>query len=382
MKCPTVVDWTDAHRVDAAKSCINQVRAIFDSIDDLVDLNALFDVQVIDIDQPACGEDDYSKVRVTLLKKKATSAITNTKTDDIVRAPLILYIHGGAFTIRGSKKTLAAQLFGSLLQIGEEDSDVANNSAKSFIDDAVWAVVDYRLAPEHKYPAATEDCLLALNYLVKEMNLGRGGIHVSGVSAGGTLAMEVTLKSLDVEIDSFYVDEPMIPLPSGDHRSWSLDSDSFRRYSYTRNPPVGFLEWSLKAMTGMETNPHIESKLTYGMITTDVDITGGAIDPEQWKYSFHKSNSTLLPRLFLVTSKGDPLKDGGLYFKRVYQQVISQVDAAARNNTERQAQIKYIDSSAGHTGFYYLEKHVFKDIMTEWYAEMRKAHSKRHLVGY
>ena len=138
----------------------------------------------------------------------------------------------------------------------------------------------------------------------------------------------------------------------------------------------------LRRMTGMETNPHIESKLTYGMITTDVDITGGAIDPEQWKYSFHKSNSTLLPRLFLVTSKGDPLKDGGLYFKRVYQQVISQVDAAARNNTERQAQIKYIDSSAGHTGFYYLEKHVFKDIMTEWYAEMRKAHSKRHLVGY
>jgi acetyl esterase/lipase len=374
LKCPTTVDWTNVQEADEAKSCMNPVRAILEKADEFVDLNSLFNVQVINIERPGGG--DNSLVRVTLLKKKSSSA-TVTKTYGSA-APLILYLHGGGFTVRGGKGSLAAQIFGHLLQLDKENDDV-NDSVNPFMDDAVWAIVDYRLAPEHKYPAATEDCLLALNHLVYEMNFGRGGIHISGVSAGATLAMEVTLKSMNMNIDSFYVDEPMIPLPSkdGNQTTWSFDSDSFRRYAYSRIPPVAWIEWSLKAMTGMETKHDVESNLAYGMITTDVDITGGSIDAAKWKQSFDESNSTQLPRLFLLTANGDPLKDGGVYFNQIYEQVIGQVEAAAPNKTERQPQIKYIETSSGHTGHYIFEQPVFKDVMREWYAEMKKAYSRK-----
>mmetsp|Transcript_18504 Transcript_18504/g.30292 ORF Transcript_18504/g.30292 Transcript_18504/m.30292 type:complete len:480 (+) Transcript_18504:87-1526(+) len=373
-KCPTVVDWANTQEADAAKSCITPIRAMVEQGDELVDLNELFDVQAIDIERS--GDKDNSPVHVTLLKKKGTSGSDPTAmTNSNSKAPLILYMHGGGFTVRGGKKTLTAQIFGYLQQIGERDDDV-NESANSFMDDAVWAIVDYRLAPEHLYPAATEDCLLALNHLVNDMNLGQGGIHISGISAGGTLAMEVTLKSLAMGIDSFYVDEPMVPLPSKDskQRTWSFDSDSFRRYSYTRIPPVDWLEWSLKAMTGIETNHDVESSIPYGMITTDVDVTGGSIDAAEWKRSFDESNSTLLPRLFLVTANGDPLKDGGLHFKRTYEEVIEQVEA---ENPNMQPQIKYVESSSGHTSHYIFEQAIFEESMKEWYAEMKKAHLRK-----
>ena len=191
---------------------------------------------------------------------------------------------------------------------------------------------------------------------------------------------------MDLGIDSFYVDAPRVPLPSKDRNqgTWTLDSGSFRRYSYTRLPPVDWVEWSLKAMTGMETDHDVESSIPYGMITTDVDITGGSIDDAKWKRSFDESNSTLLPRLFLVTANGDPLKDGGLYFKRIYEEVIEQVEAEAPANTEkseRQPQIKYVESSSGHSLHYIFEQHIFEDSMKEWYAEMKKAH-RRKLLKY
>ena len=375
VKCPTVVDWSNEQEAEAAKSCINPIRSTIESGDDSVDLHALFDVQSVDIDRAGGGTDD-NPLRVTLLKKRrSTSAADDSDTaavdDNKSSGPLILYMHGGGFTVRGGKNALAAQMFSSLLQKAEEDED----DHGSFMDDAVWAVVEYRLAPEHTYPAATEDCLLALNHLVNEMNLGGKGIHINGVSAGATLAMEVTLKSIDMNIDSFFVDEPMVPLPSKND-GWSFDSSSFRRYSYARIPPVSWLEWSLKAMTGMETHASVESNIPYGMITTNVDITGGSLEVADWKHAFENSNATLLPTLFLATAYGDPLKDGGVYFKQVYEQVIEQVEGE-KLSSER-TEIKYFETKTGHTLFYALEPSVFEQMMSEWYTVMRKAHGNRH----
>ena len=376
LKCPTTVDWQNETEANEAKACMNPVRANIEKDDDgMVDLNAMFDVQVIDI--PRNDGKDSSPVHVTLLKKKKSSSAASATNSDNA-APLVLYMHGGGFTVRGVKKTFAAEMFRYLLQLGGED-EIADNSLPSFMDDAVWAIVDYRLAPEHLYPAATDDCLLALNYLVKDMNLGRGGIHINGISAGATIAMEVTLKSLDMNIDTFYVDEPVVPFPSkdGNQRSWSLDSNSFRRYSYTRVPPVDWVEWSLKAMTGMDTNHDLESGIPYGMIQTDVDITGGATDVAKWKMSFDESNATQLPRLFLITAHGDPLMDGGKYFKRVYEDVIKLVEAEAPSGANSQPQIKYVESFAGHTLHLFLERSLFGDNMREWYAEMKRAYHRK-----
>lgn len=73
---------------------------------------------------------------------------------------------------------------------------------RAFAYDAQCAVasVDYRLAPEFKFPSATEDAyaaLLWLNENAAELNLDPTRMSVGGVSAGGNLAATVSLMARD-----------------------------------------------------------------------------------------------------------------------------------------------------------------------------------------
>lgn len=52
---------------------------------------------------------------------------------------------------------------------------------------------DYRLAPEHPYPAATEDAMKAWNYLML-LGYGARDIIITGDSAGGNLALSLVLR--------------------------------------------------------------------------------------------------------------------------------------------------------------------------------------------
>ncbi|RYD05014.1 hypothetical protein N752_11665 [Desulforamulus aquiferis] len=54
--------------------------------------------------------------------------------------------------------------------------------------------MEYRLAPEHKYPAANEDCLAAYRWLIKS-GISAKDIVIGGDSAGGSLTL-MTLLSL------------------------------------------------------------------------------------------------------------------------------------------------------------------------------------------
>lgn len=98
------------------------------------------------------------------------------KTDALRDAKVILYFHGGGF-VAGScavYRDLAARL-----------------SAASGI---AVLTVEYRLAPEFRYPAAGEDCLSAYQWLL-DQGFKSGHIIFGGDSVGATLAL-MTLISL------------------------------------------------------------------------------------------------------------------------------------------------------------------------------------------
>jgi len=99
------------------------------------------------------------------------------------RLPVLLYFHGGGFTI-GSLET--------------HDSLCRQLALRS---GAAVLSLDYRLAPEHRFPAAVDDCWAVLKWLVGAADaLGLDGsrLAVGGDSAGGTLAAVSALHARDI----------------------------------------------------------------------------------------------------------------------------------------------------------------------------------------
>lgn len=92
-----------------------------------------------------------------------------------MKKTVILYCHGGGFST------------GSRLYARTLTTKLATSTSMDVL------CFDYRLAPEHPYPAACEDAEKAWNYL---MYLGYGArdIIVAGDSAGGNLALTMVLR--------------------------------------------------------------------------------------------------------------------------------------------------------------------------------------------
>ncbi|MFF4357711.1 alpha/beta hydrolase [Streptomyces sp. NPDC001604] len=96
--------------------------------------------------------------------------------------PGLLYIHGGGF------------IMGSIEQFDATATRIADKAG------TVVLSVEYRLAPEHPFPAGLEDCYTALAWTAKsasELGIDPARLGLAGESAGGGLAAAVTLLARD-----------------------------------------------------------------------------------------------------------------------------------------------------------------------------------------
>lgn len=99
--------------------------------------------------------------------------------------PVLIYFHGGGFTI-GSLAT----------------HDVLCRTLSQLAHCAVLSV-DYRLAPEHKFPVAHNDAWDAVQWVARQgesVGLDASRIALGGDSAGGTLAAACALQARDAAL--------------------------------------------------------------------------------------------------------------------------------------------------------------------------------------
>ena len=94
------------------------------------------------------------------------------------KLPVLVWYHGGGYVI------------------GDLDTHDSACRALANEADCIVVAVDYRLAPENKFPAAVEDCFAALKWVAKnaaQLNADERRVAVGGDSAGGNLATVVSL---------------------------------------------------------------------------------------------------------------------------------------------------------------------------------------------
>ncbi|MGZ3146052.1 alpha/beta hydrolase [Lentzea chajnantorensis] len=193
-------------------------------------------------------------------------------TRDAQPVPGLLYIHGGGFIVG--------------------DLDMFHSSVLRMVDElgVVVVSVDYRLAPEHPFPAPVEDCYAALRWLsanAAELGVDPGRIGVAGESAGGGLSAGVALLARDRGGPALCFQ--LLGIPELDDR---LDTESMRDYVDTPlwNRPNAIFSWASYLGGAEEVSP-------YAAPARATDLSG-------------------LPPAFVTVCQFDPLRDEGIEYAR------------------------------------------------------------------
>jgi len=189
----------------------------------------------------------------------------------------LVYFHGGGWVI-GSLETHDASC-----------RDLANRIG------GVVVSVDYRLAPEHRYPAAAEDCWAATKWVAENaaaLGVDPKHIAIGGDSAGGNLTAVVALMARDRRGPALRFQLLIYPVTDAD----------FTRASYRENAE-GYLL----------TTPAME--WFWGHYVPDA-----AQRQEAYASPLRAKDLAGLPPAFVITAEYDPLRDEGeAYAKRLQQ---------------------------------------------------------------
>jgi epsilon-lactone hydrolase len=123
--------------------------------------------------------------------------------DGVTPADIILYFHGGGYVIGSAQSSLPLA------------AEFAQRTGAKVIS------VDYRLAPEHPFPAAVDDARVAYEELLSQ-GVAPGRIAFAGESAGGGLAVAAALALRDAAVTL-----PMSILAMSPWADLTLSGDTF-----------------------------------------------------------------------------------------------------------------------------------------------------------
>jgi acetyl esterase len=189
--------------------------------------------------------------------------------------PLFVYYHGGGWTI------------GDIRSHDGIAAAIANAAGCQVVS------VGYRLAPEHKYPAAADDCFAATRWVFQRIAAFGGDprrIAVGGDSAGGNLAAVVCLMARDRR--AFQPLLQVLIYPATDYGSdWPSARENAEGYLLTRNDMIWF--WN-----NYLARPE-DARQAYAVPMRANDLRG-------------------LPPARIITAEYDPLRDeGAAYAQRL-----------------------------------------------------------------
>ncbi|MET7282725.1 alpha/beta hydrolase [Kribbella sp. NPDC005582] len=196
--------------------------------------------------------------------------------------PGFLSIHGGGFVMGDPEMTEQLSV------------DIAAETG------AVVVSPDYRLAPEHPFPAGLEDCYATLEWLAAntaELGVDPGRIAVGGGSAGGGLSAAVALLARDRKGPALCFQ--LLEIPELDDR---LDTPSMQQFVDTPlwNRPNAEYSWKYYLSGTPET-----LGLQYAAPSRAEDLSG-------------------LPPAFVSVCEFDPLRDEGIsYAQRLLEAGVS-----------------------------------------------------------
>jgi acetyl esterase len=187
--------------------------------------------------------------------------------------PVLISIHGGAFVMLSP------------------DDFAGIDAMTAIANDAVVVAVDYRLAPQHPFPAGPDDCYAALEWTVAsaaELGIDVDRIVVTGGSAGGALTAAVCLMARDRRGPRIAYQALMIPVV--DDR---LDTPSMRQYG---------------------ANPGFNSVMAEGMWLHYLGDDRDVATTSPYAAPGRAESLAGLPPAFVLTGGLDPLRDEGIIY--------------------------------------------------------------------
>jgi len=174
--------------------------------------------------------------------------------------PVMVYYHGGGFVIADTKVYDATP------------------RALAKMANAIMVSVDYRRAPEHKFPAAPNDAFAAYQWVLahaKEINGDPNRVAVGGESAGGNLATVVSMMARDKKVALPVHQLLVYPVVNDD-----MNTPSYKQNANAKPLNKPMMEWFFKHYGGDPKNPYaLPMKATSLKGLPPATIVAAEIDP-------------------------------------------------------------------------------------------------------